>query len=211
VFNPRGIFYALDLRDGSIDLGSVADRDSDLLGFLDRLWQIPTDCNCVGFKMTRGQTEQILECVLEDLQIKKLLLGRRNRVKTLVSELIAEQTDQWELHRPNDRVEPPKIRVGVNQLHDHAAENKVFYDTVLRSLESSNQPHVELEYEKLGSRQEQSRILEFLGVAATGSSLAPASVKQTQTDLRAVISNFAELDSALSGTDYHCELHDLGH
>ena len=211
MFNPRGIFYALDLRDGSIDLGSVADRDSDPFGFLGRLWQISTSCSCVGFKMTRGQAENVLAKVIRDSEIKKLMLGRRNRIKTLVSELIAELTDQWELYCPTEKMNLPRIRVDFDQLQSHAAENKAFYDAIRRSIESENQPYIELEYETLNLRQEHKRILDFLEVRDTERRLMPASVKQTPTDLRSIISNFSELDSILSGTEFHHELHDLSY
>lgn len=210
VFNPNGIFYALNLRDGSVQLGSLVDRDSDPMGFLDRLWQIPTDCSYVGFKMTRGQAPQVLESTLRDRGIKKLLLRRRNRVKTLVSELIAQETDQWELYCAEEKIDPPKIQIGVTQLVDHATENQNFYNGILQTLVSLNQPYIELQYESLTSRIEQERILAFLGVQDPGRSLVPSSVKQTPGDLRTIISNFSELDSALSGTEYHRELHDLG-
>ena len=43
VFNPRGIFYALTHRDGSFSVGSVAERQRDPLGFLERLWDAHVD------------------------------------------------------------------------------------------------------------------------------------------------------------------------
>jgi hypothetical protein len=211
VFNPRGIFLALDFRNGSIDLGSPRDRDEDPWGFLDRLWKIPTSTSCVGLKITRGQAEPVLEELLYDTRIKKIVLRRRNRLKTLVSELIAEKTGQWELYCQMEKIDPPKIRVEFHQLLNHAARNKAFYDKVTWSLVSSKQPHILLEYENLRSKPEQKRTLEFLCVNFSYSHLAPASIKQTPTDLRTVISNFSELDSALAGTEYQRELHDTGH
>jgi len=210
IFNPRGIFYALDFRGGSLDLGSLHERDVDPLGFLTRLWQIPTDSQCMGFKMTRGQSAEVLSNVLTNPSIKKIIVYRRNRVKTLVSELIAAATDQWELYRAEDKIALPTITVHIDQLRKHVTENEIFYDTIYRRLESANQPHLTLEYETLTSQTEQRRTLSFLGVATINVHLAPVSVKQTPRDLRTVISNFSDLDHTLSGTDYHRELHDLG-
>ena len=34
LFNPDGAFYALELRDGSFDLGGIGERDRDPLAFL---------------------------------------------------------------------------------------------------------------------------------------------------------------------------------
>ena len=60
IFNPEGIFYAITHRDGSLDLGSIQARDRAPLAFLDRVWQAHEGKACVGFKMTRGQNEQVL-------------------------------------------------------------------------------------------------------------------------------------------------------
>jgi LPS sulfotransferase NodH len=210
VFNPRGIFYALDLRNGALDLGTPAERDADPFGFLARLWQIPGDAGCVGFKMTRGQSEEILNKVLGDPTIKKIIVRRRNRVKTLVSELVAAATDQWELYSAADRIACPTVSLNLDHLLQHVAENDSFYDAIYRTLESENQPHLTLEYESLCSRPEQLRALHFLGVAAVDHRLTAISVKQTPTDLRKVVCNFSDIERALIGTDYHHELHDLG-
>jgi LPS sulfotransferase NodH len=66
VFNPNGIFYALDFRDGAFDLGTIEERNRRPLEFLSRIWQHPLGTNCVGFKMTRGQDEHVLQAVLSD-------------------------------------------------------------------------------------------------------------------------------------------------
>ena len=89
------------------------------------------------------------------------------------------------------------------------AGNEEFYAPIIRTIATSKQPHIVLEYENLGSRPEQKRMLDFLRVNSSQPRLAPASVKLTPTDLRTVVSNFSELDSALSGTEYQRELHDV--
>lgn len=202
---------ALDFRNGDMDLGSLEDRDADPKGFLNRLWQIPTISKCVGFKITRGQAEPMLEELLHDSRIKKIVLRRRNRLKTLVSELVAQKTDQWELYCQREKLDPPRVRVELNQLLNHVAENNAFYDKIVHTLSVSTQPYISVEYELLHSKLEQKKILDFLSLKLSYRQLAPASVKQTSTDLRAVISNFSELDLALTGTEFQHELHDIGY
>src|SRR5438445_713979 len=85
VFNPDGIFYALDLRDGSFGPGSMEERDRDPLGFLARLWETDLGHPCIGFKMTHRQNEPVFQNVVHDREVKKILLRRQNRVKTYVS------------------------------------------------------------------------------------------------------------------------------
>src|SRR5580693_4511868 len=74
VFNPAGIFYALGHRDGTLDLGTIEERDRRPLEFLERLWRAPLGLPCVGFKMTRGQDERVVQAVLEDRGVRKILL-----------------------------------------------------------------------------------------------------------------------------------------
>jgi hypothetical protein len=211
LFNPRGIFYALDFRNGSLDFGSLRERDADPFGFLNRVWQVSNDCRCVGFKMTRDQAAQVLGKVLNDSTVKKIIVRRRNRLKTLVSELIAEATDRWELYNLEKKTTLPKVLVDVDQLITHAAQNKTFYDRIFGTLKSSNQSNITLEYETLFSESQQKKTLTYLGVESVDFRLTPLSVKQTPKDLRMVLSNFSELDRKLSGTEFHRELHDLNH
>ena len=98
LFNPNGIFYALEYRDGSLDLGSMEARDREPFAFLQRVWDHPQGASCVGFKMTRGQNRDIMQNVIEDPGVLKILLYRRNRLKTFISEQLARQTDRWEVY-----------------------------------------------------------------------------------------------------------------
>lgn len=210
LFNPRGIFYAVDHRDGSIDLGSVADRDRRPLEFLQDVWLAGAGATCTGFKMTRDQDDVVIRHLLDDSAVLKIVLRRGNRLKTFVSQLIAEQTDRWEAY---DTTEFPrgvgKVRVDVASLEAHVARNERFYDSVLRPLRARRQRFIEVMYEELHSRSEHRRLLTFLGVNAIHEPLSSSSVKQNPRNLRAVIANFAEVESALRGSAYADELHDV--
>ncbi|MGD8817664.1 MAG: hypothetical protein PVJ51_10790 [Acidobacteriota bacterium] len=210
LFNPRGIFYALDHRDGSIDLGNVADRDRRPLEFLHDVWLAAAGSTCTGFKMTRDQDEIVIRHLLDDAAVRKIVLRRGNRLKTFVSQLIAEQTDRWEAY---DRTELPddvdKVRVDVASLEAHVARNERFYEGILRPLRARRQRFIEVMYEELHSRSEHRRLLTFLGVKAVDEPLRSCSVKQNPCDLRALIANFAEIESELRGSEFADELHDV--
>src|SRR5437763_1727781 len=98
LFNPAGIFYALGLRDGSLALGTMAERDRDPMAFLNRLWGAHQGNACAGFKMTHRQNDMVFRSLLVDATIKKIILRRKNRVRTFVSRLIAERTGVWEAY-----------------------------------------------------------------------------------------------------------------
>lgn len=210
VFNPGGIYYALDCRDGTLDLGSQADRDRDPIAFLDRLWRAPLGRRCVGFKWTRGQDEQVLQTVLADAGVRKIVLRRRNRIKTFVSEKIAQRTGQWEVYRRADLVgERPPIRVARADLEAHIAENERLYSRLETVLVRSSQSPLEITYERLLDPAESRRLFAALGVE-TRVEARPASVKQNPTDLRQLVENFGELAHWLAGSELEAELHALG-
>ncbi len=209
VFNPQGIFTALDYHAEELANESVRQRDEDPQGFLERVWQTAEGDMRVGFKWTRGQNEHVLKTVVEDPQIRKVVLRRRNRIKTFVSEKIAHETQQWEVYSRHEITMPrPRVHVDAMELIEHIANNQHFYANLSADLARSKQPHVELEYETLFDRHVQSRVLRFLGVATGEGSLTATSVKQNSTNLRDVIANFDELIASLADGELVTELHD---
>jgi len=209
IFNPQGIFFALEHRDGTLDLGSMEQRDSDPLRFLDRVWDCSLGYPCVGFKFTRGQNPIVLDHVLTDSSITKILLRRQNRIRTFVSELLAEQTGVWEAYADDDLAsEPRQVHVSIDNLRSHVVNNDRFYADIYTALASSGQDYSELVYEKLLLPDEQRRALNFLGFCEEQPKLKAASVRQNSRTLREVIANFSELDALLEGGEYHAELHD---
>ena len=208
VFNPNGIFLALDRRH-SAELGSLEERDRDPVAFLDRIWTSADRQRCVGFKMTRGQSPAIMDRVLRDRAIKIIVLRRRNRLKTYVSTVLAEKTGIWEAYSENDLVaERPKVRVDLESLQAHVESNERFYSRLLATLTEAAKSHLEVVYEELLSEAEQRRLLEYLRVS--WQVLEPTSVKQNPSDLRRLIRDYQGLRQRLRGTPYHEELHDLG-
>ena len=209
LFNPDGIFYALDYRDGSLDLGSMAVRDQDPFGFLRRIWEYPQGARCIGFKMTRGQNDAIMQKLIEDSGVLKIVLQRRNRLKTYVSEQLARQTERWEVYARSDLAsDTPRLRVDLESLKAHSDLNERFYRNIQQSLQVGQQPWIEAVYENILNGDEHMRLLEFLGVGDTRARLAGSSIKQNDTDLRNHIDNFHELELALEGSEYLEELYD---
>ncbi len=210
VFNPQGIFTALTHREVDLGLGTVAERDCDPIGFIDKVWLSGRSYGCVGFKWTRRQNEDVLGALSGDPTVKKIVLYRRNRVKTYVSDKIAQQTQQWEVYRRRDLQWPrPTIEADRDELEAHAELNTRFYSRLTADLRSLQQPYTEATYERLFEPGEQQRLLEFLGVSDTGCQLAASSVKQNPTDLRNLVANHDDFFASVSGGPFESELLDV--
>ena len=211
LYNPNGVFPALRLRGGEFTLGTVEERNDDPLGFLSRIWEAHFGHRCVGFKMTRGQNQSVLDALLGDVRVHTIVLRRANRLKTYVSELRAQASGLWEVY---DRAElaasRPRVHVESGALHRHIADNEQFYAGVDAALARSGAPALRVTYERLFHEDEHRRILSFLGLRQGGVPLRAASVKQNSCDLRDLIDNYGELADAVRQTDLAAELDDRG-
>ena len=209
LFNPNGIFYALEYRDGSLDFGSMEARNREPFAFLQRVWGHPQGATCVGFKMTRGQDTAVVQSLIEDASVLKILLYRRNRLKTFISEQLARQTDRWEVYSKDElATDRGKLHVDIEAFRAHCELNERYYQDIEDALRASEQPWISTVYEDILTEPEHARLLEFLGVEATDTQLTQASVKQSDRDLRTHIENFQELELALDGSEYLTELYD---
>lgn len=208
LFNAEGIHYAIDRRDG-LDFGSCEERDADPAAFLDRVWSNSLGMRAVGFKLQREESASAEALLFGDAGIRKILLSRRNRVRTYVSKLIAEQTGLWESYgnasaaRPDVRVyvDPAALWDDVNSIGD-------YYARLERTLSNSEQEFYSLEYESLTSPVELRNLLRFLDVSPCELSLTAPSFKRNSEGLSGAIVNFGELAAALRGSaleeDLYC-------
>lgn len=212
VFNPEGIYLALDLRDGAINLGTMAERDRDPIGFLERVWRMEhvSKSDCVGFKWTQMENASVLRHILRDREIRKIVLRRRNRVKTFVSELIALQTGQWEVYDRDELVrQRPRVRLELSDLQRHVARNEEYYGSIQATLTSSDQLPLTVDYEDLFNATTHARLLEFLEVDP-GVLLQAGSVKQNPADPGELIENYSEFAAIADASEFAAELHDTG-
>jgi len=204
VFNPEGIHYAPDHSDFAYD---ISDRDADPLRFLDRIWAAAAGRRAVGFKMNRGENCVAADALLRDPAVKKILLKRRNRVRTYVSERIAEVNGLWESYGDPDGVSIPAIRVDPVELRRHAELNACYYAALESVLSATGQAWLETEYESLANRHEIAHILSYLDVSDVTVLDAP-SFKRGPADLGDVVANLTELEWALRGSPFFPELSD---
>jgi LPS sulfotransferase NodH len=215
IFNPAGIFYALDLRDGSFNLGTMETRDEDPVAFMERIWEAHRGHSYVGFKTTLRQNETVFRQVLKERGIKKIVLKRKNRIRTYVSRLLSEQTGQWEAYRPEELVkETRQVEVKLPDLYADIAFNDRYYQEIEGYLGETFQSYVILTYEHLFDSDERMKMLDFLdpSLAAPGSlaCLEVKSLRQNPVELRRMISNFDELQTQVQGTELEQDLYPPG-
>lgn len=198
LFNPNGIFTALDERDDATPPDAIAARDRDPIGFLDGIWRDTRDAQAVGFKMTPDQAPDVLAHVLADTGIAKIVLRRQNALRRLVSERIADATGRWEAYDDAPPLARPRVHVDAGELAEHAARVEAFHAAIDAALLRSGQVSLALRYEYLFDPQEQARLLAFLDLPPHP--LRTRSLHQNPEPLDQLIENAPALRRALAGT-----------
>jgi LPS sulfotransferase NodH len=206
LFNPSGIHYALDYR-GHLDFGSLEERDNDPRRFLKRVWRNNFGVRAIGFKLNRGENEIAAEEILGDATIRKILLYRQNRLKTYVSELIAQQTTQWESYTGTDHpAQAPKVHVDPAAFRQHVALNRNYYGLLEAALRTSGQEFLCLDYESLGCGHHLRLVFKFIEVSLDIPILEAPSFKRNSNDLRDLVANFSDLAIAIRGSEFEKDL-----
>lgn len=209
IFNPHVVGVARHLQVSGFRLGTIEERERDPIAFLQRVWDTPLGHTAVGFKLCWRQHEIAYRAVLADTSVRKIVLKRRNRVKTFVSLLRARQTGEWVVYDGDAlRDERPRIRVEPSELLDNVAFNDAYYAEIASTLAATSQESLTLFYEDLASAATLRRILEFLGVSDSDPAvLRGGTQKLIGEPLRDVVANFDELRMALAGSGLESELH----
>jgi LPS sulfotransferase NodH len=209
IFNPHVVGVARHLQVSGFQLGTIEERERDPLAFLDRVWQTPLGRRAIGFKLCWRQHEIAYRAVLADTSVRKVVLKRRNRVRTFVSLLRARQTGEWVVY-DGDALSPqrPRIRVEPSELFDNIAFNDAYYDEIATTLAATGQESHTLFYESLTDDDALARLLAFLDVGERDPAILRGGTRKLINDpLPEVVANFEELHAALAGSPLEAELH----
>jgi hypothetical protein len=190
-------------------LGTVEERERDPKGFLALAWSISAGRHLIGFKLCWRQHLAALHAVLNDRLVRKIVLKRRNKVRSFVSLVPTRQTGEWVVYHDSPRPRPrPKVVIDVDAMVSTIAYNRQYYEEIEASLAETRQEHFELYYEELFLDETLRLMLGFLGVSdANAAEMAGESWQLILTSLSDVVSNFDELAAALRGTEKEAELH----
>lgn len=189
IFNPAAAFYALPLRDGEFSLGDLQEREADPLAYMARIWREHLGHRAVGFKMTHRQNKAVFEALCADGGISKIILRRRHRLRTYVSRLLAEQSGVWEAYgAATERPASNKVSVDYKELLQAVAYNDAYYDELNSRVHG---PCAAIEYENMFDADEQSSLLDFLGLRRLP--LQTRSRRQNPQPLASLLENAEEL------------------
>ena len=205
LFHADKIYYARNLTQGEIDLGTISYRNRMPKKFIQKIWQQTFDSSAIGFKLLSGQNPQAFDLVLKDKSIKKILLLRRNQLRTYVSLLIAKKTNIWSVEKSKPKNDSQvSVEINLDSFYEYINNSQTYYQRLRNKLNKSQQLFLEITYEDLFGRDRQevqSKTLDFIGVKPLSNSLQETHKKQNTNELQKLISNFTEVKSQLMGTE----------
>jgi len=211
IYNPKGIRLAVTLRETDFTLGTMAERERDPEAFLERIWFRPDGIKCTGFKFTHRQNKAVYQRLLTDPGIARIVLRRKNRMKTYVSQKISEVLSEWEVYRQQDLLqERPRVTIDPQLFLERVAFDVAYYAEIREAMQAGKHPWIEVFYEDLFTPDTSHEILRFLGLNSASNDLTTGSIKQNSCDLRDLITNYDELYRYFEATEYAAELADLG-
>lgn len=195
VFNPHFIGHANKTE----LLGqTIESREADPFALLAEIQN--SEHPMPGFRFFHDHDPRILDHCLADERCAKIILTR-NPLDTYVSREIVRQTGQWRLNDMK-HARTASIRFNAEDFEVHLAERQAFQLRIQRALQLSGQTGFYLRYEDIPDVDVLNGLLSFLGIDAKVGKISTATKKQNPRSLQEKVTNFEEMERALSRVDF---------
>ncbi|WP_415922370.1 nodulation protein NodH [Tateyamaria sp. SN6-1] len=192
-FNPHFLGYP----DTTDILGVSQDaRDADPKQLLRAIRQTP---EMSGFRYFHDHDPRVFDKIIDDPKCAKVILTR-NPVDSYVSWKIAQSTGQWKLTDAKARKDG-KAEFEAEEFDAHLSALQAFQVSLLNRLQVSGQTAFYVAYEDLQSVEVMNGLAAWLGVASRLEALDKTLKVQNPAALSDKVSNFSQMQSALSGLD----------
>lgn len=203
LFHPERIWIGEDC-DSAFMQKPIAFRVREFFPrlFMEGVWQSCQSKVCTGFKYIWFHTPRIRETVFLNPRVKKVLLTRRNILRTEVSRQIADKTNEW--IKFDDTTKCNRIQFDLHQFWRHYEKTNDQIGKLKSALEERGQDHLEVFFEELTGENRDAVLRElcnYLGVRQWEFKFSDVKIKrQNPFTLQELLVNYEEVDKALSGT-----------
>lgn len=206
IFNPENIYYSLDHRNNDFEF-SIKNRDKDPFRFISYIAGKKFGKKIFGFKMMPGHNRAAEDFILNNKNIKKIVLNRENKIKAFVSLQIAMKTNCYSLleesNESTNTIHREKIFIDLKELKKYIKSYEDYYNKIIKCLSETEQNYFLLTYEDLTSKETdllKEKLLVFLDVEPDPCFIKPRHVKQNPDNLNELIENYDEIKALLQGT-----------
>lgn len=152
-----------------------------------------------GFRFFHDHDPRVLDICLDDPRCAKIVLTR-NPVDSYISWKIARATGQWKLTNLKRRRDS-RVDFDSAEFETHLARLREFQTFLLNRLQTTGQTAFYLAYEDLGNVDVINGLARFLGSVERKEKLDGSLKKQNPGPLSEKVSNFDDMERALSNFD----------
>lgn len=189
VFHRRKPFLHWPKRDldASVEARLIALRTENPVEFLEMVFQRNYGRPHVGFKIFSNHNNLMLERLLTDPDVRKIVLYRRNVLANFASEMAARATGGYGLKSTADP--RPKVQFDQREFVRFHDRYHAFYRSVTACLNTSGQTFHYLEYANLNEPAAFRNLLNYIGASPALSTAWRMVSRRPSTDIMARFSN----------------------
>ena len=181
------------------ELADLRERDSD--AFLERLYTSGYGRSHVGFKIFNGQNNAALRRLLENPEIRKIILYRKNVLANFASALAARSSKKWSVKEGRPLPPPPAVHFDEQEFVGFHNKYVAFYQEVLGRLNHNSQPFHFIDYLDINEPLLFAGLVSFIGAdparLSSPSPVRAAHTKQNSPDILSRFLNSADVASFL--------------
>ena len=198
VFHPKNVWVFWPKKDLNEETRSelLELRRTNPEALLNRVFAASYGRAHVGFKIFQGQHDAILDRLIGDHGVKKIVLYRRNVLANYASSLAAKRSGDWGGKAEGRSTETEKVRFDLEKFALFHDAYVAFYHDTVRKLNDRNQIFHLMHYEDINNLLLFGGLLRFIGVSGdvSPSSVKVHHVKQNPSD---ILSRFANPETVL--------------
>jgi hypothetical protein len=173
-------------------------RDNDPILFKEFIFSKNFGRSHVGFKIFNNQNNVVLNNIIDDSSILKIILYRRNVLAIYSSLAIAGKTGKWNMKRDTQQDAPQKVTFDSQKFLGFHARYTNFYRKVLHRTLSVGQTFRFVNYDEINDPFLFSGLVTAIGAGAVESPLESGHYKQNPSDILSRFSNPGEVKDFLA-------------
>ena len=168
-------------------------RDENPEEFLERVCEAAYGRPHIGFKIFSRENDRMLDILIEDASVRKVILYRRNVLASFSSFLVALKTGQYDLRDSEKKKETPLVKFNGPKFIRYHNRYAGFFRDAIEKLNAANQVFHFVNYEDINNPGVLSNVVAFLGADPSKGISRDAQfkrqIKQNSSDILSRFSN----------------------
>lgn len=211
IFHPRGLYYGFEDKGINADnfkmKWDIERRDKEPLIFLNDLLEIHQGEEALGFNVFPGHNKIVVKNSLLDVNQKKIILRRKDLLKSFISDRLAKKTGIWvcENHRVLKDIENIKMHFLRDEFLSYLLRIFNYYNYLETVLGVTRQNFLTVYYEDIIQERDVAfdQIFNFLNVKHETLGKKSKFIKQNTEDIERLVDNYQTMMDFLSKYDFN--------